>query len=207
MRRSPLALLLILFLLLALPVMAAEAEPAAEGGTSRLIFKWLNFALVFGGLGYLLRKPIQRFFAGQRAAIRGAIEEAHEARQRSQQRLEEVEQRMARLEHEVEAMRKQAADNAAAERQRIHQAAEREAERILSTTRAEIESATRAARLELRAYTARLAVNLAEQRIPPQLTPEKHAALFQIFIRDFSPPGDSAPPPPGSGTAGRNRRQ
>lgn len=189
--RRPAAVLLIALLVVGslAPTLAAaseaEGEHTQEGAGKELLFKWLNFILVFGALGYLLRKPAQKFFRGQRAAIRTAIQDAREARQQSQARLQEVEQRLARLEQEVEAMRKEAAANAAAEKQRIHEAAQREAERILATTRAEMDSTTRAARLELRAYTARLAVNLAEQSIQKRLTPETHAALFQASVGDF----------------------
>lgn len=188
--KRPAATLLVALLLL-LPLTSAlaagddEAEPAQQGATTQLVFKWLNFVLVFGALGYLLRKPLGQAFAGQRAAIRGAIEEARQARTQAQARLQEIEQRLGRLEQEVEGLRREAADNAAAEKQRIHEAARREAERILATTRAEVDSAGRAARLELRAYAARLAVTLAEQRIQQQLTPETHAALFQASVAEF----------------------
>ncbi|MFQ5724468.1 MAG: hypothetical protein ACE5G6_08235 [Terriglobia bacterium] len=184
MRRLTAALLVAL--LLAAPL-AAATEPGedTEGGMKELIFKWLNFILVFGALGYLLRKPMKQFFADQRASIRGAIEEARQAQERSQARLREIEQRLARLDQEIEGMRKEAAHNAAAERERIRQAAQREAERILGTTRAEIDSAGRAARLELRAYAARLAVSLAGERLQRQLTPEIHAALFRASLAEF----------------------
>lgn len=186
--KSGLAFLLLVVLLAApLATLRAAEEPGGEqaNGTGT-IFKWLNFVLVFGALGYFLRKPLKQVFADQRAAIRGAIEEARQARATSQQRLAEVEARLARLEQEVEGLRKEAGVNAAAEKQRIQEAARREADRILATTRAEIDSSTRAARLELRAYSARLAVSLAEQRLRQQLTPDLHAALFQRFVGELA---------------------
>ena len=184
MKRSTAALLLALLVLapLASALAAEEGEHAAGGIPTELIFKWLNFITVFGGLGYLLRKPLGEFFAGQRAAIRSGIEEARKAREESRKRLAEVEGRLARLEQEVAGLR---AD--AAEKQRIQEAARREAERVLATARAEMESVTRAARLELRAYAARLAVSLAEQEIRQRLTPQTHAALFQAFAGHLAP--------------------
>ena len=65
---------------------------------------------------------------------------------------------------------------------------------MLATTRAEIESASRGARLELRAYAARLAVTLAEQRIQQQLTPLTHAALFEASLGHIAAPGGSGRP-------------
>ena len=166
---------------------AEEGEHAAGGVPTELIFKWLNFITIFGGLGYLLRKPMREFFTGQREVIQSSIEEARRAREESRARLRGVEERLARLEQEVEALRREAAENAAAEKQRIQETAQREAERILSTARAEMESVTRAARLELRAYAARLAVSLAEQEIRQRLTPQAHAALFQAFAGHLAP--------------------
>ena len=189
MKRSTAALLLALLVLapLASALAAEEGEHAAGGIPTELIFKWLNFITVFGGLGYLLRKPLGGFFAGQRGAIRSGIEEARKAREESRKRLAEVEGRLARLEQEVAGLRADAAENAAAEKQRIQEAARREAERVLATARAEMESVTRAARLQLRAYAARLAVSLAEQEIRQRLTPQTHAALFQAFAGHLAP--------------------
>ena len=194
--RAALALLFLL-LLFSAPLVALEeagtashdsGEPAAEqsaehgGDTLTTVFKWLNFITVIGGLGYLLRKPMRDFFTSQRAAIQAAIAEGRQAHQKAEQRLAEIEQRLARLGDEVESLRQEAAAQATAEQQRIREATRREAERILATAQAEIESTSRAARLELRAYTARLAVTLAEQRIRQQLTPETHASLFAGFL-------------------------
>ena len=189
MKRSTAALLLALLVLapLASALAAEEGEHAAGGIPTELIFKWLNFITVFGGLGYLLRKPMREFFTGQREVIQSSIEEARRAREESRARLRGVEERLARLEQEVEALRREAAENATAEKQRIQETAQREAERILSTARAEMESVTRAARLELRAYAARLAVSLAEQEIRQRLTPQAHAALFQAFAGHLAP--------------------
>jgi len=182
----------VVFLLVALvapPALAAEGGSEEHGGdTLTTVFKWINFLTVFGALGWLLRKPMRDFFTGERAAIQAAINEGREASRQAEQRMAEIEQRLGRLDQEVEALRQEAAANAAAEQQRIREAARREAERILATARAEIESTSRAARLELRAYAARLAVNLAEQRIQQRLTAETHAALFDTFVRGLASP-------------------
>lgn len=185
-----LALLLAALLLAAplFPALAAEEGEHAQGGSSELIFKWINFFVVFGGGAYFAGGLLKRKFAEMRQGIRSEIADAHRQREESRQRLAEIEERLARLQQEIEAMRKEAAENAAAEKQRIREAAEREARRLLATTRAEIDSTARAARLELRAYAARLAVTLAEQRIQQQLTPQAQAALFQAALGDFPAP-------------------
>lgn len=187
MKRA-LAVLLVVAVV-ALPAVAAEGGGEDhDGDTLITVFKWINFLTVFGALGWLLRKPMRAFFSGERAAIQAAINEGREASRQAEQRMAEIEQRLARLDQDVEALRKEAAANAVAEQQHIREAARREAERILATAQAEIESTGRAARLELRAFTARLAVNLAEQRIRQRLTADTHAALFEVFVRGLVAP-------------------
>lgn len=193
--KARLALLLMLALL-ALPALAAPAaeegseEHAAEGGAAELVFKWLNFLVVFGGGAYFGAGFLKKEFARMRQGIQSQIGEARRQREESQQRLAEIEQRLAGLEQEIESLRREAAESAAAERRRIEEAARRESERVLATTRAEIDSAGRAARMELRAYAARLAISLAEQRLRQQLTPQVHTALFEASLRHIAAGGN-----------------
>jgi len=187
--------LLLAALLLAAPLLPALAaapkshdEHASQGATTELIFKWMNFFVVFGGGAYFAGGLLKRKLAEMRRGIQNEIADARRQREESQQRLAGIEERLARLQQEIEAMRKEAAANAAAEKQRIREAAAREAQRLLATTRAEIDSTARAARLELRAYAARLAVTLAEQRIQQQLSPQAQAVLFQAALGGFPAP-------------------
>ncbi|MFQ5927943.1 MAG: hypothetical protein ACE5MH_10980 [Terriglobia bacterium] len=176
--------LLSLLLCLLLPALLARAAEA-EGDGQQLLFKWLNFILVFGALAYFARKPLARYFTDRRRAIQAAIEESRRLHQRAERQFTAIDQRLARLDEETSAMRRQAAAEAAAEQRRIRETAEREGERIQATAHAEIASALRAGRLELKAYAARLAVTLAEQKIRGQLTPETHAALFRAFVENL----------------------
>ena len=189
--RNRLALALVLLLLIAPALFALAAESGGEqsessgehsGGTTELIFKWLNFFLVFGGGGYFAAGPFRRAMAAERQAIREQIADAQRQREESRRRLAEIEQRLKGLSDEIEALRREARAGAAAEQVRLRDAAKRESDRVLATARAEIDSAGRAARLELRAFAARLAVTLAEERLRQQLTPQLHAALFQAAV-------------------------
>ena len=194
--RLTLTLLLVLLLAPAALLAIAAETPAEHGesagehgaGNTELIFKWLNFFLVFGGGGYFAAGPFRKWIAGERRAISDQIAEAQHQREESRRRLAEIEQKLAGLAQEIEALRREARENAAAEQVRLREAARRESERVLATARAEIDSAGRAARIELRAYAARLAVTLAEQRLRQQLTPQLHAALFQASVARLAPP-------------------
>jgi len=193
--RLTLAVAVLLLIAPALLTLAAEtggehSEVAGEhgAGTTELVFKWLNFFLVFGGGGYFAAGPFRKWLAAERKSIRDQIADAQRQQADSRRRLAEIEQRLAGLAQDIEALRREALENAAAEQARLREAARRESERVLATARAEIDSAGRAARLELRAYVARLAIALADERLRQQLTPQLHASLFQASVRQLAPP-------------------
>ena len=98
--KSRLAFVLIL-LLLALPVLSAWAaeggEHAKEGGLAETIFKWVNFFIVFGGGAYFGAGALKKTFAEMRRGIQNQIAEARQQRESSQQRLKEIERRLAGL--------------------------------------------------------------------------------------------------------------
>jgi len=158
-----------------------EAEHHPESGLRDGIFKWINFLALFGLLGYLLRKPMAGFLAGRTQAIQKALEEGRRARQEAAGCLQEISQRLARIEWEIAELKKAAAGEADAERKRLLAAARAENERILALAEQEIRALAKSARAELKSYVAALAVELAEQRIRTRLTPERQAALLREY--------------------------
>ncbi len=158
-----------------------QAEHHPESGLREGIFKWINFLALFGLLGYLLRKPMAGFFAGRTQAIQKALEEGRRARQEAAGCLEEISQRLARIEWEIAELKKIAAGEADAERQRLLAAARIESERILALAEQEIRALAKSARAELKSYAATLAVELAVERILGRLTPERQAALLRDY--------------------------
>src|SRR5258705_2169356 len=65
---------LLIFFLTALPALAAEGGGEDQGAsTGALIFRWLNFVLVFGGIGYLLAKHGGAVFLAYPQALAASI--------------------------------------------------------------------------------------------------------------------------------------
>lgn len=167
--------------------LAAEGggENAAEAPIGTL-FRWLNFFLVFGGLGYLIAKRGPAFFRGRAEIIAASITEAAAVRAAAQQRLREAEERLARLSQDVAELRAAAQRESAAEAERIRAVAREEAEKIGRAARAEIEAAEGAAWMELKAIAARAAVQRADVLIRQRITADTRAALFRAFVANLS---------------------
>ena len=92
---------------------AGEHESSGEGEHGGMeIWKWANFAILAGGLGYLVGKNAGPFFAGRTQQIRKEMIEAGELRKQAEMRAAEVDHRLANLENEIAAMRAEAKQEA-----------------------------------------------------------------------------------------------
>jgi F-type H+-transporting ATPase subunit b len=161
---------------------AQQAQEKSEAEGHELLFKIINFALLAGGLAYILRKPLADFFAARSNSIRKSLEEGRKALEASQAQLQAVEQKLAHLEEEIAAFKASATKEMEAEQQRMKQAAAEEAEKILESARAQIEISVRAAKLDLKSYTAQQAVQLAEELIRQRLDDSTRKRLVSQFV-------------------------
>src|ERR1700693_2620459 len=83
---------LLIFFFTVFPVLAEEgAKPDPAESPTGLIFRWLNFLIVFGGVAYLIAKHGGAFFRGNAKAIAASIHEATAAKAEADRELREVE--------------------------------------------------------------------------------------------------------------------
>ena len=161
-------------------------EPGGEGGSSHeLLWKWANFAILAGGLGYLVYKRGGAFFQSRTEAIRRGIEEADRLRREAEARAAEVEARLRNLEVEIESLRSGAREELSAESERIRKETEVTIGKMREQAEQEIASAAKAARRQVRAQAAELALGLAAGKIRNRLTPPADEALVTSFLKDL----------------------
>ena len=160
----------------------AQAETEGEEPKHEAIYKWVNFVILAGGLVYLLRKPLARFFAERSASIRKSLEDGRKALEASEAQLRAVEEKLQHFEEEMATFKAAAAREMEVERERLRQATARETEKMLESLRAQMETATRQARVELKLYAAEQAVELAEKMIGERLDEASQQRLVRQFI-------------------------
>ncbi len=179
--------LLFFFAYAIVPGFAAEgAEPNPAEEPVGTIFRWLNFLLVFGGLGYLVAKHGPAFFRARAEVISRAMTEAAAAKAVAEQQLREAQEKLQHLDEEIAELGAVAQREAAAEAARLHAATRDDIEKIARAARAEIEAAERAARVELKSIAARAAVARAGALLRKQMTTQTQARLFRSFVNDLS---------------------
>lgn len=141
--------------------------------------KAVNLLLFLGILFYLLRKPAREFFAKRLADVREILERAAREKEGAMARMAELDARFNRLDAELAEIKKQAQDEAVAERERVELETKRDIDKFRASAQREIESAKQIALADLREFAATKSVELAEQIIRRELSPEDDARLLQ----------------------------
>lgn len=178
------------------PEAAAEKSKTSEAGDEEEQglepWKWVNFAILVGALGWLIGKNAGPFFAARSQEIRKGIAEAEQIRSEAEARAAAVDAKLANLGAEIEALRKAARDERSAEGERLRQRTAAELAKAQEHAEQEIAAAGKAARLELKRYSAELALDVAARKIQQRMNAENDEALVQEFVRELARPGSKA---------------
>lgn len=190
--------------LLSVPMTAQEREDNKAGEKSSAtektgaekpgmdIWKWANFAILFGVLAFLAKKHGGPLLQARSAEIAAGLEAGEKAQAEAAARAASVEARLANLGNEVQAMRATAREEQQREAERIQRETQNELARIRRHAELEVESAGKLARLGVRREAARLALDLAEQKVRARMSPDVQAALLDGFISQVSTTGGEA---------------
>ena len=177
----------ILFVLLFAVVGANAAEEGGNAAAERAteIFKWINFAIVAGLIGWVFLKLTPPFFRKNAETISSAISKATAAKAEAERQLREAEEKLARLEQQVTQLRATAQREMAAETERLKTITHSDIEKVKLAAKAEMEAAERAARLELKTIAANMAVDGAESLLTGELTPQVQESLVAAFVKSL----------------------
>ena len=158
-------------------VMHVDIETASN------IFLIINSAIIWAGIIWFLAKALPKAFRGRSETIQKELVEAHSATDEAKKRLSAVEARLAKLDSEIEAIKKQAEHDSADDEKRIKATLEEEKKRIVEAAEQEIEAFSSATQRDLKKFAADLAVERALQRI--HLGADADRILVQKFAADL----------------------
>ncbi len=161
-------------LLIAQPSMILLTE-----GLNPAIPKAINLIIFALVLFYLLRKPTREFFTNRLREVRTTLERAARDREEATRKLAEIDARLARLDVDLAEIKAQGDREAEAEQTRLTTDAAADADRLRLLAHREIEAAKQTALAELRQFTAEKSVDLAEQIIRRELTPDDDRRLVE----------------------------
>ena len=171
---------------------AQQAAAHGEGHDSgrihnEMLWKWVNFAILFTLLAWLARKHAGPYFAARAEGIRHGIEDAKRMKAEADARAAEIERRIGNLSADIEALRKSSHEEIAAEGARVRAETEQQLAKIQAQGEAEIAAAAKTASQQLKAHAAELALKLAEDQLRGRLTAQDQNGLVRSFVRDLEP--------------------
>lgn len=177
-----------------------HAEAAVEHGEAHaeqtmpheIWWKWANFAILFGGLGYLIAKNAGPFFAARTMLIQQGISEATKVKADAEARAQHIETRIGSLSADVDSLRSHSKEEITAESRRLQAETSQQIAKIQTQAEAEIASAAKRASADLKAYSAGLALDLAEAQIRQNMTGDLQHHLHEAFIKDIQAPRSGA---------------
>jgi len=85
-----------------------HATEGAEAAEPSIMWKWINFAILAGGLGYLMAKTLPKVFADRTTEIQKNITEAQQAKRDAEARAAQMDARLKALGADIETFRKEA---------------------------------------------------------------------------------------------------
>jgi len=182
---GPRRTLVLLILLLSLFLGFSSGEEGHVSPLSDLLGKTINFVILFGGLAFLLAKPLRKLLAEMGLAVANTIRETAKAKTDAEERLESLKVRLLSLEQEVRKIRGEGEIEGGREKERILSLARQESAKRRAFAAREIEGLAQSARAELNEHAAEVAVSLAQANIERRLTPELHSRLIDESIRSL----------------------
>lgn len=172
----------LIFVVLPFLLFMSVEDKHHDSNPMAFIAKVVNFLILFGGLAYVLRKPIKQFLEGRAAEIDTTMRGAEESRHGAEKDLEQTAKRLHELSQEVEELKDKAVLEGQREKDRIIRVAQEEGARMKEAVQQEIEMISRAGIRGLKEFAVTLAAAEALERIQKRLTPEKHTRLIDDSI-------------------------
>ena len=187
-------LLFVLLLSLSFACVVRAQEPAAhvehaeaEAPESALstVFRWANFAILCGGLGYLLRKPLREFLDGRRQEIADGLNRASRAQKDASDRMDEIEAKLGRLSADMAALRSDAEGESRQEHERLIAEARAEVDRVVEQAKQEIERVGRGVEREIKELVAEKVIDRASKTLRSEMTQDDHKRVVVRFIKNL----------------------
>lgn len=163
---------------------AAEGEAHAESIWTS-VFRWINFAVLAGGLILVLRRPLGDFFRTRSEEIREGIERSQVAEREAAARISEIEKKLGTLSSDIARLRSEMDREASAEAERVLAEGAREVEAITRQAREELRRAAIVAERDLRERLAERVVMTAQQRLQGTMTSDDLRRSVDRFIESL----------------------
>ena len=177
-------------LLISIHLLGTEASAADNSGNWRpvfdLVMRWLNFGIIVFIIIKYARTPVKDFLLSRREEVAREIEivelkkkEAEEKIQAANKLLNESEIRFAKIKERI-------IQDGEKNKQKIIEDAQQESKILLETTKKRLENQIVNAKLAFQSELVDMAVSIAAERLPNEITTEDNQKFTSQFITSAS---------------------
>lgn len=166
-------------------VFACGAAYASGGGLDKkkdIIWRTMNFAVLAGGLIFLLKKPLAKALQDRRQGIKDQLDDLERQKAEAEKQLGEYRQKLNQLDKEIEKIVAEYIKDGEAAKDKIIEEAKAAAEKLQGQAKKNIEHEFEKARKELRAEMADEAVAMAEELIKKSIKAEDQERIISEYL-------------------------
>jgi len=149
----------------------------------QLFLQFINFAILVAALVYFLRKPLKGYLLKRHDTVKEKIEEADRLLRAAEEAKTKYEEKLSKLEGEIEAFRASALVEMEGERKKILDDARGLASRIREQARLAYEQEMKEALAKVRAEIAGRTITAAERKVRETFGQEDHDRMVEEFIQ------------------------
>lgn len=175
-------LLAVLVLAVATACIAAEG---GEGGSSRIwdmVWRIVNFIILFAILWKLLADKIKKYFSDRRIEIAEMIDTADKARTEAEKQFADYRSRLQNIDRDIQEIRDAIMGELEGEKQRIIEEGKAVAERIIEQAKWSAEQEIIKAKNSLRNQVVDMAGDMASGLVTNSMTPEDQKRLIEEYL-------------------------
>lgn len=164
---------------------ASGGEGGGEGHGSQwggFGWKTINAAVLIGLLAWKLAPMIKRFFAGRREEIKESMENATVQKAEAEKQYREYAEKIDKASLEIDGIFEMIKAQGVTEKQKIIEDATIVARKMKEDAQARIEQELKKASGQLRSEAVQLSVEMAEEILKKNITPQDHEAMVREYM-------------------------
>jgi len=186
MKRNSIMIFIItalLFFFVGVALGSSGEEHGPKGWVATDTYRVMNFAVLFFGLFFLLRKPISQFFGARIKGIEDQLSDLETKKKDAGQKLEEYTAKLAQLDQEGKKIVDDYIRQGNEAKERILKEAESVADKLKEQAIRNIDYEINQAKLRLQGEVLEKAIVKAEEIIKDKITIEDHDRLVDEYLK------------------------
>jgi len=145
----------------------------------------LNFIIFVLGLIYLMKRPVESFFRNRYESLKRQMEESSRLRDEALAKLKEIEDKLAKVDYYVNAIKEEYRDMANKEREEIIEHARRTAKSLLNSAEQTILFETMELKKEITRQILKSAVEKSLNIILSKYSPQRDREIIEEFVESL----------------------